>query len=97
MRQEIEDYLLECGFEKINTDTYKKEFQRPVGEVIMNGERKIQIEQLEFCIQYVGEGWEGESEENNKPLTQWKLIIGGEDHGDFLIHDADEFKQIFTK
>ena len=56
MRQEIEDYMLECGFEKINTDTYKKEFQRPVGEVIMNGERKIKIEKLEFCIQYIGEG-----------------------------------------
>ena len=47
MRQEIEDYMLECGFEKINTDTYKKEFQRPVGEVIMNGKRKIKIEKLE--------------------------------------------------
>lgn len=98
MREEIEKYLLEeCGFEKIKEDLYKKNFHRQVGEVIVNGEHKIQMEILEFCIQYIGEAWEGESEENSNPLTQWKLIIQNEDHGDFLIHDVNEFKEIFTK
>lgn len=98
MKEEIENYLLEeCGFEKVKDDLYRKNFQRRVGEVIVNGEHKIQVEELEFCIEYIGEGYEGNSETDNHPLTQWKITINGEEHGEFLVHDAEEFKSIFTK
>ena len=97
MRQAIENYLLENGFQKVKDDLYQKNLQRRVGEIVLNGEHRVQVETLEFCIQYIGEGWEGESEENNNPLTQWKLIIADEDHGDFLVHDINEFKQIFRR
>lgn len=96
MKQEIIDYLIELGFVQ-DGEKFTKIFQRKVGEVVINNEHKVQIEQMEFCIEYVGEGYEGNSEQDNHPLTQWKLSINGEEHGEFLVHDADEFKSIFTK
>jgi hypothetical protein len=97
MKEEIENYLIECGFTQQSDDVYTKQLKRQVGEMVVNGEHKIQVETLEFYIQYIGECWEGNSETDNHPLTQWKLIIQDEDHGDFLVHDAAEFKEIFTK
>lgn len=97
MKEEIEKYLIECGFTQQNGDTYAKQLKRRVGEFVINGERRIQVEPVDIKIQYIGDGWEGNSETDNRPLTQWKLIIKDEDNGDFLVHDLAEFKEIFTK
>jgi len=95
MLEEIQKYLKELGFVQ-EENKYTKMFQKQVGESIVNGERFVQMKEIEFCLEYLGEGWEGNSETDNKPLTQWKLSINKEDVGEFLVHDIEEFKKTFN-
>ena len=95
MLEEIQKYLKELGFVQ-EENKYTKTFQKQVGESIVNGERFVQMQEIEFCLEYVGEGWEGNSETDNHPLTQWKLSINNQDIGEFLVHDIEEFKQTFN-
>jgi hypothetical protein len=95
MLEEIQKYLKELGFVQ-EENKYTKMFQKQVGEYIVNGERFVQMQEMEFCLEYLGEGWEGNSETDNKPLTQWKLSINEEDVGEFLVHDIEEFKKTFN-
>ena len=97
MKEEIEKYLIECGYTKQDGDTYYKQLKRKVGEMIVNGQRRVQVEVVDTKIQYIGDGWEGNSETDNRPLTQWKLIMQDEEQCDFLVHDVAEFKEIFPK
>lgn len=97
MKEEIEKYLIECGYTKQDGDTYYKQLKRKVGEMIVNGQRRVQVETVDTKIQYIGDGWEGNSETDNNPLTQWKLIMQDEEQFDFLVHDVSEFKEIFPK
>lgn len=94
MRVAIEEYLFQNGF-ICDEDVYTKVVQQKVGEMIINGQRQIQTQNVEIAITFVGEGWIGEDENNSEPTTQWNLKVNGEDRGDFIVNDADEFKQIF--
>lgn len=94
MRVAIEEYLFQNGFLR-DEDVYTKVAQKKVGEIIINGQRQIQTQNVEIAITFIGEGWIGEDENNSEPTTQWNLKVNGEDHGDFIVEDADEFKQIF--
>ena len=94
MRVAIEEYLFQNGFDKYD-DVYTKIVKQKVGEVVINGQRQIQTKNAEIKITFIGEGWIGKDENNSEPTTQWNLKVNGEDHGDFIVNDADEFKQIF--
>jgi hypothetical protein len=94
MRVAIEEYLFQNGFIR-DEDVYTKVAQKKVGEMIINGQRQIQTQSVEIAITFIGEGWIGEDENNSEPTTQWNLSVNGVDQGDFIVEDADEFKQIF--
>ena len=96
MKQQIIDFLVENGFSAAPQENqYMKRVRRVASEAIVNGERHVEYSTLEIRIEFIGDCWEGNSETDNHPLTQWKLRINGEDHGDFLVHDLEEFKNIF--
>lgn len=95
MKQKIIDYLIANGFVAAAENQYTKKVHKPVGETIVNGHHHIEYKDIEIIIEYIGDGWEGKSETENKPLTQWKLLINGNDQGDFLVHDLEEFKNTF--
>ena len=96
MKQEIIDYLVENGFcAAPEADQYIKKMRKAVGEAIVNGEHHVEYQVMEIRFEFIGDCWEGNSETDNHPLTQWKLLVNGEDIGDFLIHDLDEFKKTF--
>ena len=97
MKEEIVNYLLDNGFVYAGNNKFNKLTKRAVGEVIMNGEHKIQYETVKIQMEYIGESWEGTSEEDSNPLTQWKLYVNKEDLGDFLVHDLEEFQFYFGK
>ena len=94
MRVAIEEYLFQNGFFR-DEDMYTKVVRQKVGEVVINGQRQIQTKNVEIAITFIGEGWIGEDANHSEPTTQWNLKINGEDQGDFIVNDADEFKQIF--
>jgi hypothetical protein len=94
MRVAIEEYLFQNGFIR-DEDVYTKVAQKKVGEMIINGQRQIQTQSVEIAITFIGEGWIGEDENNSEPTTQWNLSVNGVDQGDFIVENADEFKQIF--
>ena len=93
-RLEIVEYLLQNGFTE-DGDTLTKIGQQKTGEMIVNGHRQIQVQNIEIKITFIGNGWIGESEENSDVTTQWNLSVNGVDQGDFIVNNADEFKQIF--
>ena len=47
MKEEIEKYLIECGYTKKDGDTYFKQLKRKVGEMIINGQRRVQVETVD--------------------------------------------------
>lgn len=91
-RLEIEEYLLKNGFTKDN-DIFTKIIQQQTGEIITNGHRQIQVQNIEVKITFIGNGWIGESEENSTATTQWNLSINGVDQCDFIVESLEEFKQ----
>lgn len=94
MRVAIEEYLFQNGFIR-DEDVYTKVVPKKVGEMFINGQRQIQTQNIEIAITFIGEGWIGDDENNSEPTTQWNLSVNGVDQGDFIVKDADEFKQIF--
>jgi hypothetical protein len=94
MRVAIEEYLFQNGFIR-DEDVYTKVVPKKVGEMIINGQRQIQTQNVEIAITFIGEGWIGDDEKNSEPTTQWNLSVNGVDQGDFIVENADEFKQIF--
>lgn len=93
---EIQEYLLQNGFVQ-DENKFIKQVQQKAGEMIVNGHRQIQVRKVEIAIEFIGDGYEQTEGYDKIPLTQWNLHVNDEDHGDFLIHDVDEFKQIFKK
>ena len=93
-RLEIVEYLLQNGFTE-DDDTFTKIGQQQTGEVIVNGHRQIQVQNIEIKITFIGNGWIGESEENSNVTTQWNLSVNGVDQGDFIVESLEEFKQFF--
>lgn len=93
-RMEIVSYLLQKGF-TIDGDVLTKVGQQKTGEMIVNGQRQVQVQKVEIKITYIGNGWIGESEENSKLTSQWNLSINGVDQGDFIVESLEEFKQFF--
>lgn len=93
MKQKIIDFLIANGFILDSTENkYTKKIHKQVGETIINGQHHIEYKDVKITIEYIGDGWEGISETINRPLTQWKVFINGNDQGDFLVHDLEEFK-----
>jgi hypothetical protein len=93
-RLEIVEYLLQNGFTE-DCDVFTKIGQQQVGEMIVNGRRQIQVQNIEIKITFIGNGWIGESEENSDVTTQWNLSVNGVDQGDFIVETLEEFKQFF--
>lgn len=96
MKNEIIEYLLSRGFvPAAEIDRYERKMRKAVQEVIMNGERHVEYQTIVLAFLFIGDGWEGNSETDNHPLTQWKFLVNDFDQGDFLVHDLEEFKNIF--
>ena len=93
-RLEIVEYLLQNGFIE-ECDVFTKIGQQQVGEMIVNGHRQIQVQNIEIKITFIGNGWIGVSEENSDVTTQWNLSVNGVDQGDFIVESLEEFKQFF--
>jgi hypothetical protein len=93
-RLEIAEYLLQNGFIE-DGDTFTQIAQQQTGEMIVNGHRQIQVQNVEIKITFIGNGWIGESEENSDVTTQWNLSVNGVDQGDFIVESLEEFKQFF--
>ena len=93
MKQEIIDYLLSKGFSQ-NGDVFTFVMKRPIGEYIINGQRNIRYQDTEIHIKYIYEGWEGNSEEDSIPITQWSIAVQGETATEFIIHGLEEFKEM---
>ena len=54
-RLEIVEYLLQNGFTE-DCDTFTKIGQQQVGEMIVNGHRQIQVQNIEIKITFIGNG-----------------------------------------
>ena len=93
-RLEIVEYLLQNGFTE-ECDVFTKIAQQQTGEMIVNGRRQIQVQNIEIKITFIGNGWIGESEENSDVTTQWNLSVNGIDQGDFIVESLEEFKEFF--
>ena len=93
-RLEIVEYLLQNGFIE-ECGVFTKIGQQQVGEMIVNGHRQIQVQNIEIKITFIGNGWIGVSEENSDVTTQWNLSVNGVDQGDFIVESLEEFKQFF--
>lgn len=93
-RLEIVEYLLQKGFIE-DEDTFTKIGKQQTGEMIVNGHRQIQVQNIEIKITFVGNGWIGESEKNSNVTTQWNLSVNGVDQGDFIVESLEEFKKFF--
>ena len=94
MLQQIEEYLFSKGFSK-DGNLYKKTLTKKVGEMIINGQHQIQTQDIEIVLELVYQGWEGVSETDNQPITQWRIEQNGQDLFEIVIHDFDEFKETF--
>ena len=93
-RLEIAEYLLQNGFTE-DCNVFTKIGQQQVGEMIVNGHRQIQVQNIEIKITFIGNSWIGESEENSNVTTQWNLSVNGIDQGDFIVESLEEFKEFF--
>lgn len=91
---EIVEYLLQNGFTE-ECDVFTKIAQQQTGEMIVNGHRQIQVQNVEIKITFIDNGWIGESEENSNVTTQWNLSVNGVDQGDFIVETLEEFKEFF--
>lgn len=98
MKQQIENFLIENGFYKVDENTYEQEVQRQGQIVVINGVQQPTKGQVSiFRFLYIGEGWEGNSETDNNKLTQWQLSVDDNFSPEILVHDLDEFINVFTK
>ena len=98
MKQQIENFLIENGFHKVDENTYEQQVQRQGQIVVINGVQqstKGYMSVLRFS--YIGEGWEGNSETDNNKLTQWQLLVDDNVSPEILVHDLDEFINGLTK
>lgn len=97
MKTQIENFLLENGFTKTSENTYEQHVRRPGQIVVINGVRQeTGMTESVFKFTYIGEGYEG-SEEHHHKLTQWSLQVDDNFSPEFLVHDLEEFKEVFTK
>ena len=94
MLQQIEEYLFSKGFSK-DGSLYKKTLTKKVGEMIINGQHQIQTQDIEIVLELVYQGWEGVSETDSQPITQWRIEQNGQDLFEIVVHDFDEFKETF--
>lgn len=91
MYNQIVQFLKSQGFIQ-REDLFVKATRVVAGEMIINGHHQIQYRDVYFGVKYIGEGWEGNSETDNHPLTQWG-ISDGNSVQEILVHDLDEFKE----
>jgi hypothetical protein len=93
-RLEIEEYLLQNRFTK-EGNTFIQIAKQQTGEMIVNGRRQVQVQNVEIKITFIGEGWIGKSEENSTTTTQWNFSVNGVDQGDIIVESLEDFKQFF--
>lgn len=93
-RKEIAEYLLQNGFTE-DGDIFTNIGQQKTGEIIVNGHRQIQVQNIEIKFTFIGNGWIGESENKSTKTTQWNLSVNGVDNGDFIVASLEEFKHLF--
>ena len=91
MYDQIVQFLKSQGFIQ-REDLFVKAIRVVSGEMIINGNHQIQYRDVYIGVKYIGEGWEGNSETDNHPLTQW-CISDGNYVQQVLVHDIEEFKE----
>ena len=96
MFDEIDKYLLDNTFRKLD-NVYDKHKQVVGGYISINGQKMAQTKDTLIEIEYIGDGWIGESEEVCEPLTQWTIRVDSVPNDEFLVYNLEEFKQLFGK
>ena len=94
MTDEIENILTDLGFVK-EDNIFSKLEERVVGRTIVNNQVHNETQKVNIQIEYIGDGWIGENETNNKPTAGYKLSVNGQDMGDVWVDSAKDFKQFF--
>ena len=90
LKQQTQEILTSRGFH-IDEDTATKVVQQQTGEVIINGQRQIQTQNIKvkFCIL-------GEGELNDEPMVGYKLVINSRDLGDEWITYPEDLTKILN-
>ena len=91
MYDQIVQFLKAQGFIQ-REDLFVKATRVIAGEMIINGNHQLQYRDVCIGVKYIGEGWEGNSETDNNPLTQWSISDGNYVQ-QVLVHDLEEFKE----
>lgn len=94
MTAEIENILTDLGFVK-EDNVFSKTEKKVVGCTIVNNEVRDEVRNVNIQIEYIGDGWIGNNETDNKPTAGYKLMFNGQDVGDVWVESAKDFKQFF--
>ena len=94
MVDEITNILTDLGFVK-EDDVFTKTEKRVVGRTIINNQVREEAQNIKIDIEYIGDGWIGENETNNKPTAGYKLSVNDQDMGDVWVSCVNDFKQFF--
>lgn len=96
MINEIDKYLVDNSFRKLDK-VYNRRKKVVGGYISINGQKMAQTKDTLVEIEYIGDGWIGESEEVCVPLTQWTIRIDSVPNDEFLVYNLEEFRQLFGK
>jgi hypothetical protein len=88
---QTQDILISRGFH-IDEDTATKVIQQQAGEVIVNGQRQIQIRNIKVKFCCLGEG-----SMNDAPLIGYKIIINNQDVVDEWIEYPETLIEILNR
>ena len=94
MIDEITNILTDLGFAK-EDDVFSKVERRVVGRTIVNNQVHEEVQDVHIQIEYLGDGWIGNSESDNHPTEGFKLKVNNYDMGDVWVSCAEDFKQSF--
>ena len=74
IKTSIEEWLHNNGWTQEDPDTWRKQFQAQVGEMIINGQRQIQTQTIDVSLKYDGPGWVGD-DSSKEEFTLWALTM----------------------
>lgn len=75
IKDNIEHWLQDSGWTQ-EEDTWKKHFQIPIGEMIVNGKRQHQMQIVDMVLKYDGPGYmENHDGSNKEDFTLWTLTV----------------------
>lgn len=74
IKNNIEEWLRSKGWVQEEPDTWKKQLQMTIGEMIVNGQRQTQTQTMDMSLKYDGPGWVGD-DSNREEFTLWTIIL----------------------